>query len=76
MNAEIIMREREDGRAEVKIVGMASDIIPMVLGLVEEVAKIHAAQMGMSKYVSLMAMADTIRDIAEKDGDHEDGGLS
>lgn len=74
MNAEIIMREREDGRAEIKIVGMASDIIPMVLGLVEEVAKIHAEQMGMSKYVSLMAMADTIKDIA-RDCD-EDGGLS
>ncbi len=74
MNAEIIMREREDGRAECKIVGMASDIIPMVLGLAEEVAKIHAEQMGMSKYVSLMAMADTIRDIA-RDND-EDGGLS
>ena len=74
MSAEIIMREREDGRAEVRIVGMASDIIPMVLGLVEEVAKIHADQMGMSKYVSLMAMADTIRDIA-RDCD-EDGGLS
>lgn len=74
MNAEIIMREREDGRAEIKIVGMASDIIPMVLGLVDEVAKLHAEQMGMSKYVSLMAMADTIKDIA-RDCD-EDGGLS
>lgn len=76
MNAEIIMREREDGRAEVRIVGKASDIIPMVLGLVEEVAKISAEQMGMSKYVSLMAMADTIRDIAEGGDDYEDGGLS
>lgn len=75
MNAEIVMKEREDGNTEVRIVGMASDIIPMVLRLVDEVATLHAQQVGASRYASLMAMADTIRDIA-RDCDDEDGGLS
>lgn len=75
MSAEIIMREREDGNTEVRIVGMASDLIPMVLRLVDEVATLHAQQVGAPRYVSLLAMAYTIRDIA-RDCYDEDGGLS
>lgn len=64
MNAEIRVVQKGD-EISTHVSGMVVDIIPIVLDLCDEIAGVHANQMGLPKWITLMAMSDTLREIAE-----------
>ena len=73
--AEIYCKDMGDGTCEKRLQGAPYDITALAIGLLQNVAELNAQQLGVPKWVALMAMADTIRDFAEE-AKNEDGRLS